>query len=451
MRFILLFVICLISVEKGYNQYSKQKGWINLIKFSDNHVKDIIVNEGGTSMSVDSTMQKAINEANGTFSLSELTHIVNICSAYCNTSAGIALSLTKWLREDHPIYDKRSPIDANQFRAFLLASLGHFSPNEEIYKYVKSELIFADHGISIAAAAATARNFRNKAAELVPLMEPFLTSSFPDEWVDISTPELNYPIINPTKARYEIIQTLVTFGASAYHSVKLLDQIAACNGCGEYGRDSALYKQASQAAEHIRKVTPECCRNDDVADVSSIAVQSGLTPITKQDRKPVFINSIKLLDQEGDSLRFKDLIGQPFILTFFYTQCTNASKCVSTVDRLGKLEAECMKDNLSEKIGIYAMTYDPDYDSPSIIKKYGELYGVKFNSSTKFLKTVNSSDTKVTDQLHLRVNYGAGTINQHGIQLFVFDKEGKIAAVCDNDSWSVNDVKNCLSSLINEQ
>ncbi len=449
MRFILLIVICLISVNKGFNQYSQQKNWINLIKFSDNHIKDIIVSEGSTSISVDSTMQKAINEANGTFSLSELTHIVNICSAYCHTSPYIALSLTKWLREDHPIYDKRSPIEANQFRAFLLASLGHFPPNDEIYKYVKSELIFADHGISIAAAAATAKNFRNKAAELVPLMEPFLSSSYPDEWVDISTPELNYPIINPTKARYEVIKTLTAFGASAYHSVKFLDQIAACNGCGEYGRDSALYRKASQAAEYIRKVTPECCRNDGVADDSSMALP-GLKPINKQDRKPVFINSINLLDQEGNSLRFQDLIGQPFVLTFFYTQCTNASKCVSTVDRLGKLEAECIKDNLAGKIGIYAMTYDPDNDSPSILKKYGEMYGVKFNNGTKFLKTLHSSNTLVTDQLHLRVNYGAGTVNQHGIQLFVFDKEGKIAAICDNDSWSVIDVKNCLSSLTNE-
>ena len=47
-------------------------------------------------------------------------------------------------------------------------------------------------------------------------------------------------------------------------------------------------------------------------------------------------------------------------------------------------------------------------------------------------------------------NYGAGTVNQHGIQLFVFDKQGRLAAVCDNDSWSVSDVKNCLASLIDE-
>ena len=112
---------------------------------------------------------------------------------------------------------------------------------------------------------------------------------------------------------------------------------------------------------------------------------------------------------------------------------------------------ECIKNNIADKTGIYGITYDPDFDSPSILRKYGEMYGVKFNKDTKFLAAANTlSDKILADQLNLRVNFSAGTVNQHGIQLFIFDKEGKIAAVCDNDSWSVTDVTSCLSSLINE-
>ena len=82
---------------------------------------------------------------------------------------------------------------------------------------------------------------------------------------------------------------------------------------------------------------------------------------------------------------------KPFVLAFFYTQCTNALKCVSTVHRLGELETECIKDNLPDRVGIYGMTYDPDFDTPSILKKYGEMYGVRFNKNMKFLKTEDSS------------------------------------------------------------
>src|SRR6266487_594701 len=266
MRLLLLIIICLTSFYKSYGQYNQQKGWKDLIKSSDNPLKNIIVNKGVKLSSVDTIMQKAISTADETFSLSELTTIVNICSEYCNTSPGISISLTKWLRENHPIYNNRTPTDANQFRAFLLSSLSKFPVNEEIYEYVKSELLFTDHTINIAAAAATARNFPDKAAELVPLMEPFLSSSFPDEWVDITTPELNYPIANPTKARYEIMLTLSAYGPPAYRSVKLLDEIAACKNCGEYGYDSALYKKALTTAEYIRKVTPVCCKKEVTAE-----------------------------------------------------------------------------------------------------------------------------------------------------------------------------------------
>jgi cytochrome oxidase Cu insertion factor (SCO1/SenC/PrrC family) len=123
---------------------------------------------------------------------------------------------------------------------------------------------------------------------------------------------------------------------------------------------------------------------------------------------------------------------------------------VASVHRLAELETTCLENNLADKVGIYGMTYDPDFDTPPILKKYGKLYGVKFNENTKFFKTISNPPTQFFNQLLLRVNYGAGTVNNHGIQLFMFDKEGKLAAVCDNDLWSVNDVEKCLTSLVDE-
>jgi protein SCO1/2 len=446
MRLILLIVIFLISLSLGYGQNSQQKRWKDLISSSGGGLKNIVTNKSVPLTTVGTIMQDVISAADETFGLSELTTVVNLCSEYCNKSTDVSLSLAGWLREDHPIYKDKTPTDANQFRAFLLSSLSKFPANEEIYKYVKYELLFADHTINIAAAAVAARNFPDKSAELMPLLEPFLGNSFSDEWVDITTPELNYPILNPTKARYEIILTLTAYGVRAYKSVKLLDEITACKNCGEYGNDSILYAKAKKAAEYIHKVTPPCCQKEATAQT----IQHEIMLINKENRKVISAGSIKLLDQEGDSLTFKGLTGKPFVLTFFYTQCTNALKCVSSVHRLEELETECINNNLVDRVGIYGMTYDPDFDTPSILKKYGEMYGVRFNKNMKFLKSEDNSGEVLSDQLQLRVNYGAGTVNQHGIQLFVFDKNGRLAAVCDNDGWSASDVKKCLTSLIDE-
>lgn len=446
MRSIILIVIYMASFCQTYCQVSKQKEWMDLIKSSDFHLKNAIVNKGAELTSVDSVMQKVISAADQTFLLQELTTIVNICSEYFNGSDDISLSLTGWLKESHPIYATRTPTEANQFRGFLLSSLSKFPPNDELYKYVKYELLFGGHAFNIAAAAAVAKNFTDQSQEIIPLMEPYLSSSFRDQWVDITTPELNYPVVNPTKARYEIILTLIAYGASAFRSVKLLDYIVESNNFGSFEVDSALHNKAERAAKYLRKITPECCQKETVVE----AGQRGMVIIDKKNRKAASTSNLKLVDQEGRSLKFVDLRSKPFVLTFFYTQCANPLKCISTVHRLGELEAECIKNNMAHKVGLYGMTYDPDFDTPPILKKYGELYGVEFNKNMKFLKTADNSVAPLSNQLQLRVSYGAGSVNQHGLQLFVFDKKGRLAAVCDNDLWEVSDVYKVLIQLIKE-
>lgn len=153
--------------------------------------------------------------------------LIDLCRTCCSSSSQASVSLTKWLREDHPVYKGKSATDVDRLRGFLLSSLGKFPPNEELYGYVKSELLFAGHVYNVAAAAATARNFPERSAEIIQLVEPYLRSTFLDEWVDITTPGLVYPLPHPTKARYEIIQTLASYGELAWPSVKLLDELAA--------------------------------------------------------------------------------------------------------------------------------------------------------------------------------------------------------------------------------
>ena len=445
MRLLLLFTILLNSLLPASGQSSLQRVWIDDLAASGQHITNIIGSNQLDSLSAEFMMEKIIAAADQSFSLDELTAVVKICSKYCNKSKSISLLLTDWLRENNSINTNRSPIEAGQFRGYLLAALQQFPPNKELYRCIKYEFVFNGHAFNIAAAALAARNFPDSSVELIPLMEPYLSGLFVDEWVDVTTPKLNYPIANPTKARYEIIKTLVEFGPLAYRSVKLLDEIADVKNSGLFGADSVLGYRSLSAAKYIRKVTPPCCQKED----NAIAVTKVIHLIAKSDRKQISTTGLQLMDQEGMSVKFDDLRNKPFVLTFFYTQCTNDQKCVATVKRLGDLERECIQSNLQKTVGIYGMTYDPDFDSQSILKKYGNLYGFLFDKQMKFLRTTNDFSS-ISDQLGLRVNYGAGTVNQHGIQLFVFDKKGRVAAIFDNELWSAKEVKDCLVRLINE-
>ena len=197
----------------------------------------------------------------------------------------------------------------------------------------------------------------------------------------------------------------------------------------------------------ILAATPLCCR---VEPSNSTLTIKKATILPIKERKTIKNAVTTLLDQEGKALSFRNLIGKPFVLTFFYTSCTNPLKCAATVDRLGKLQKLFSEKKTEKEVGIYAMTYDANFDSPSILKKYGNTYGLAFSDNMKFLVPKNNSEQQLFEQLDIRVNYGYGSVNQHGIQLFLIDKKGRISVVYDNDLWEVQNVYENLMRLVNE-
>lgn len=396
--------------------------------------------QGHAANAAESEALRAIRGAGPSTSMSELTAIVKQSTACCSQSPAVSAALTQWLRENHPLHAGRLPTQVNQLRGFVMASLAAFPPNEELYRYVRSELLFGGHPFNLAAAAVAARGFPGKSAELLPLMEPFLGSSFEDQLVDVTTPELTYPPAHPTRARYEIIRTIHSFDHRAYRSVAALDALAASRS------DPTLARLAAVAAAHIREVTPACCRKP--ASAGSAIAQLQL--IDQRLRKPVATTSIRLQDQDGKSLRFGDLRGRPFVLTFFYSQCTNQLKCVSTVRQLQFLSAACAGDRLSDRVGIYGMTYDAHFDTPSVLQQFGRMHGLHFAPNVRLLRPLDDTGDRLRQALDLRVSYGAGSVNQHGIQLFLFDKHGRIAATLENEIWSATEVKNGLAALLAE-
>ena len=444
MRSIVLIVVCLALLHHNYAQPLSKIHWTDFGKSSQTGESKLPAGQVSEQAIADS-LQKFIAAADERTPLQELTNVITACISCCVQSETVALLLTKWLKESHPIYSNRTATDANQFRGFLLASLGKFPPTEELYMYVKAELIFGGHPYNIAAAAFTARQFPGKADELISLMEPYLSREFNDKVVDISTPELRYPVSNPTRARYEIIRTLVAYRSAAFRSVKLLDEIAAASNSFGYAADSILFQQAQKAAAYLRETTPECCRKEPAQPVSK-----ALAKIDRANRKKILNDNFKVVDQEGKPVQFGDFRNKPFVLTFFYTQCANPFKCVSTVHRLAKVAQLCVKNQLGERVGLYGITYDPDFDSPSKLKRYGETYGIEFGKTVRFLKAADNAKGELSSKLNLRVSYGGGSVNQHGLQLFVFDRKGRLAATSDNELWEAKEVYEVLNELVAE-
>ncbi|MGH2666807.1 SCO family protein [Flavobacterium sp.] len=347
-----------------------------------------------------------IKKANGKNSFTELTALIETSKSNYNQSDSIVENLSLWLTENHPIYDGKGFNDALEFRSYLLYSFSFFPENKRVLDYLISELTLSDNQNIICSAIFTGRKYPDN--RIIPLIEKFTSDDYNIK-VNFSDFQFNSNYNYKTTIQEEAVKTL-----------------------------NALKLQQKEPVSH----KASCCSSKIGTEKESF---SKLTE--KKERRNKDLN-IAFLDQNNDSFKLKNT-KKPFIVTFFYTSCTNPKKCASTISKLAELQK-----NLSgkkNKFGIYAITYDEYVDKAEVLKKYGDSYNFMFDSNNKFLLPLNTEEKEKMDvQFNTTVNYGNGTVNQHGIQLFLFDKAGKLASIIKNENWTVLSVSDKINSLLKE-
>ena len=126
------------------------------------------------------------------------------------------------------------------------------------------------------------------------------------------------------------------------------------------------------------------------------------------------IRGVEVEDQLGTAMRLGELLGgRATVLAFFYTRCMNPNRCSLTVTRLAALARS--KENHRS---VLAMTYDPAYDTPERMHRYGSDRDFPFGEQARIVRATQGwSDVRET--FGLRVGYGPITVNDHAREVFL--------------------------------
>ncbi|HSW55267.1 MAG TPA: SCO family protein [Ignavibacteriaceae bacterium] len=90
--------------------------------------------------------------------------------------------------------------------------------------------------------------------------------------------------------------------------------------------------------------------------------------------------SYNLINQEGEEVVFPEIIkGQITVMGFIFTHCPDI--CPMTTHNMYLTEKELKKANINE-VKFIALSFDPDRDSPEVLKKFAEIRELDFNSWT---------------------------------------------------------------------
>ncbi|MDB2311022.1 SCO family protein [Opitutales bacterium] len=156
----------------------------------------------------------------------------------------------------------------------------------------------------------------------------------------------------------------------------------------------------------------------------------------KYVREGDYIPNFGMIDQHGEFLQIRELRGQAFVLNFIFTRCQVAKMCPASTERMSELQIAAREADL-ENLDLVTITFDPEYDSPGILRQYAQAYGLEHDNFHLLTGTQELVDDLLR-QFGILTMEEDGTIN-HTMATLLVDANGRVAFRKEGTKWSVKE------------
>ncbi len=156
------------------------------------------------------------------------------------------------------------------------------------------------------------------------------------------------------------------------------------------------------------------------------------------------INDFELVNQDAQAFSRKDVQGKVWVASFVFTSC--AGPCPLLTKRVGEIARDTAK---LEDARFVSISVDPEYDTPAVLKNYGQKYNADF-SRWNFLTGPREAITKLmTDQFKLGY---AEDIMFHSDRLALVDRLGRVRGYYSGaEPNAYKKLRDDLAVLMNEK
>jgi protein SCO1/2 len=156
----------------------------------------------------------------------------------------------------------------------------------------------------------------------------------------------------------------------------------------------------------------------------------------KYVREGDYIPNFAMIDQHGDFLQMREMRGQAFVLNFIFTRCQAATMCPASTTRMSELQ-ELARDADLKDLHFVTITFDPEFDSPGILRQYADGYGLEHDNFHLLTATQEVVDD-LQRQFGILTMDEDGTIN-HTMATLLVDANGRVAFRKEGSKWTTKE------------
>jgi protein SCO1 len=151
-----------------------------------------------------------------------------------------------------------------------------------------------------------------------------------------------------------------------------------------------------------------------------------------------------LTDQDERKVSLSTFRGQPVAITFIFTRCPMPEYCPRFSGNFAAVQKELARRSRGQ-FRLLSISFDPEYDTPKILREYGLAYGADFRFWS-FLTGSPEGIEQVTS--HFGVNYWDDNESiSHTSACAVITSNGTLFKLYRGNSWTAEDVIGDLTTL----
>jgi len=152
------------------------------------------------------------------------------------------------------------------------------------------------------------------------------------------------------------------------------------------------------------------------------------------------VPNVALVNQDGRTIHLSDFAGKALLVTFIYTRCPMPNFCPRLSSQFAKIHDE-LKKNPGDyaKTHLLTISFDPKYDNPAVLRKYGLAY---LDGDASGFAHWDFAATNPTDLAHLAQAFGLqyeeeGDQIAHNMSIVLIAPDGTVARFWSTDwTWT---------------
>lgn len=162
-----------------------------------------------------------------------------------------------------------------------------------------------------------------------------------------------------------------------------------------------------------------------------------------------------LVNQDGRRIHLAQYRGKALALTFVYTRCLQPDQCTLMSNNFAAIDQELQKQpELYQKTHLLTISFDPDYDTPKVLRSYGASHTGRYSDETfqhwEFATGTKDEVKGIAQFFGLRYYLDTASGDEqviHSMRTAVIGPDGKVVKLYRGNEWKPAEIVGDLRTL----